>query len=245
MSDAGRLTISVSTVARIPATATQPALALPAVAVALTDNGSGIVREHLEQIFEPFFTTKRVGQGTGLGLSQVFGFIKQSGGEVRVTSEVGRGTTFHLYLPIAPANGQPPPLDDAGATADGGGVTVLVVEDNLEVGSFAVDLLSDLGYHAVLAANAECALALLADQPGRFDVVFSDVVMPGMSGLELAIEIRRLYRSLPILLTSGYSHVLATNGAQGFELIHKPYSADALSRRLQEILAECESHLTT
>ena len=245
MSDAGRLTISVGTVASIPATATQPALALPAVAVALTDNGSGIVREHLEQIFEPFFTTKRVGQGTGLGLSQVFGFIKQSGGEVRVTSEVGRGTTFHLYLPIAPATGQPPPLDDAVATADGGGVTVLVVEDNLEVGSFAVDLLSDLGYHAVLAANAERALALLADQPGRFDVVFSDVVMPGISGLELAIEIRRLYRSLPILLTSGYSHVLATHGAQGFELIQKPYSADALSRRLQEILAERETHLTT
>ncbi len=215
------------------------------MAVALTDNGSGIVREHLEQIFEPFFTTKRVGQGTGLGLSQVFGFIKQSGGEVRVTSEVGRGTTFHLYLPIAPATGQPPPLDDAVATADGGGVTVLVVEDNLEVGSFAVDLLSDLGYHAVLAANAERALALLADQPGRFDVVFSDVVMPGISGLELAIEIRRLYRSLPILLTSGYSHVLATHGAQGFELIQKPYSADALSRRLQEILAERETHLTT
>ena len=245
MSDAGRLTIGVGTVASIPATATQPALANPAVAITLADNGSGIAREHLEQIFEPFFTTKRVGQGTGLGLSQVFGFIKQSGGEVRVTSEVGRGTTFHLYLPLAPATGRQPAFDNVAAVADGGGITVLVVEDNLEVGSFAVDLLSDLGYQAVLAANAERALALLADQPGRFDVVFSDVVMPGMSGLELAIEIRRLYRCLPILLTSGYSHVLATNGAQGFELIHKPYSAEALSRRLQQILEEVAPHLIT
>ncbi|WP_338544539.1 PAS domain-containing protein [Pseudomonas benzopyrenica] len=245
MSGAGRLTVSVSTVACIPASAAQPELALPAVAIALTDNGSGIAREHLEQIFEPFFTTKRVGQGTGLGLSQVFGFIKQSGGEVRVTSEIGRGTTFHLYLPVAPTTGQPSSLNDATATADGGGITVLVVEDNLEVGTFAVDLLSDLGYHAVLAVTAESALALLADQPGQFDVVFSDVVMPGMSGLELAIEIRRLYRDLPILLTSGYSQVLATHGAQGFELLHKPYSAEALSRRLQGILAEPETHLAT
>ena len=245
MSGAGRLTIGVMTVAGIPAGGAQPALDLPAVAITLADNGSGIAREHLEQIFEPFFTTKRVGQGTGLGLSQVFGFIKQSGGEVRVTSEVGRGTTFHLYLPLAPATEPQPALEEFVAAADGSGITVLVVEDNLEVGTFAVELLSGLGYHAVLATNAERALALLADQPGRFDVVFSDVVMPGMSGLELAIEIRRLYRCLPILLTSGYSHVLATNGAQGFELIHKPYSAEALSRRLQQILEETTTHLTT
>lgn len=174
----------------------------------------------------------------------MFGFIKQSGGEVRVTSEVGRGTTFHLYLPLAPATEPQPALEEFVAAADGSGITVLVVEDNLEVGTFAVELLSGLGYHAVLATNAERALDLLADQPGRFDVVFSDVVMPGMSGLELAIEIRRLYRCLPILLTSGYSHVLATNGAQGFELIHKPYSAEALSRRLQQILEETATHLT-
>ena len=243
MSGAGRLIIGVNAVASIPASASQTALPIPAVAISLADSGSGIAREHLEQIFEPFFTTKSVGQGTGLGLSQVFGFIKQSGGEVRVTSEVGRGTVFHLYLPLATATIEPPPPGETSAMADGSGTKVLVVEDNLEVGTFAVDLLRSLGYQPVLAANAESALALLADPPGRFDVVFSDVVMPGMSGLELAIEIRRRYRGLPILLTSGYSHVLATHGAQGFELIHKPYSADALSRRLQEILVESGTQL--
>jgi len=238
MDGAGRLTIAIETVAAIPASPSQPGLALPAVMVAISDTGSGIAREHLEQIFEPFFTTKSVGQGTGLGLSQVFGFIKQSGGEIRVTSEVGCGTTFRLYLPLVTGEEDPLVTRESPALADGHGLAVLVVEDNPEVGTFAVDSLRDLGYRPVLAPNAERALALLAAQPGYFDVVFSDVVMPGQSGLELAIEIRRLYRSLPVLLTSGYSHVLATNGAQGFELIHKPYSVEELSRRLQEILEE-------
>ncbi|MDR6236431.1 PAS domain S-box-containing protein [Pseudomonas psychrotolerans] len=244
MEGSGSLTISVKTVTDMPTSAAPHAVVTPSVVVSIADDGSGIAPEHLAQIFEPFFTTKRVGKGTGLGLSQVFGFIKQSGGEIRVASEVGQGTTFHLYLPQASGESAPLLVSEAQAVADGHGACVLVVEDNVQVGNFAVDSLRDLGYHPVLAANADQALALLAEQPGHYDVVFSDVVMPGMSGLELAIEIRRLYRSLPILLTSGYSHVLATNGTQGFELIHKPYSVDELSRRLQEILGEASKHLT-
>ncbi|APQ10720.1 hybrid sensor histidine kinase/response regulator [Pseudomonas oryzihabitans] len=244
MEGSGTLTISVKTVSDLPASAVPCAVATPSVVVSIADDGSGIAPEHLTQIFEPFFTTKRVGKGTGLGLSQVFGFIKQSGGEIRVASEVGRGTTFHLYLPQASGEAAPLLVSETLAVADGHGARVLVVEDNVQVGNFAVDSLRDLGYHPVLATTADQALALLVEQPNHYDVVFSDVVMPGMSGLELAIEIRRLYRSLPILLTSGYSHVLATNGTQGFELIHKPYSVDELSRRLQQILEEASTHLT-
>ncbi len=242
MDGAGQLTIAVTTVEAIPESPSHAALAIPAIVISITDTGSGIAREHLAQIFEPFFTTKRVGQGTGLGLSQVFGFIKQSGGEIRVASEVGRGTTFQLYLPRATSAVQPLAANETLAVADGRGTSVLVVEDNPDVGTFAADSLRDLGYHPVLAPNAEAALILLAERPEHYDVVFSDVVMPGMGGLALAIEIRRLYRSLPILLTSGYSHVLATNGAQGFELIHKPYSVEELSRRLQKILEDAAAH---
>ncbi|WP_295517048.1 PAS domain S-box protein [uncultured Pseudomonas sp.] len=234
MNGAGRLTIGIE----IAALADSPA----AVVVSISDTGSGIAREHLDQIFEPFFTTKRVGQGTGLGLSQVFGFIKQSGGEIQVNSEVGHGTTIRLALPRVIGEAGALPVPETQALADGHGLAVLVVEDNHDVGTFAVESLKDLGYRPVLASNADRALALLAEKPGHFGVVFSDVVMPGMSGLELAIEIRRLYRCLPILLTSGYSHILATNGAQGFELIHKPYSVEELSRRLQEILEEAAMH---
>lgn len=243
MDGAGRLIIRISTGAIPQALSSPGILPVPTVAISITDTGSGIAREHLDQIFEPFFTTKGVGQGTGLGLSQVFGFIKQSGGEIRVSSEIGQGTTFDLYLPLASETSQQPVERDIQTVADGGGMAVLVVEDNREVGSFAVDSLRDLGYRPILVPDAEQALALLAEQPGHFDVVFSDIVMPGMGGVELAIEIRRLYRSLPILLTSGYSHVLATHGAQGFTLIHKPYSVEELSRRLREIMAEATTHL--
>ncbi len=116
---------------------------------------------------------------------------------------------------------------------DGHGTCVLVVEDNAEVGTFATQSLAELGYGTVWAANAAEALVELARDAGRFDVVFSDVVMPGMDGIELGREIRRLYLNLPVVLTSGYSHVLAQKGTSGFQLIHKPYSIEELSRVLR------------
>jgi signal transduction histidine kinase/CheY-like chemotaxis protein len=205
------------------------------VTVSVADTGCGIAPDDLDRIFEPFFTTKGVGHGTGLGLSQVFGFAKQSGGGIRVESRSGRGSTFLLSLPrvagmsrVSLVEGEPEPL------VDGHGTCVLVVEDNVDVGSFATQALADLGYHTVWAADAEAALVELATDAGRFDVVFSDVVMPGMDGIALGQEIRRLHHDLPIVLTSGYSHVLAQNGTYGFELLHKPYSVDQLSRVLRK-----------
>jgi PAS domain S-box-containing protein len=237
MSGKGRLTIRVESVEQMPAVLTHPAVCAPFVAVSMTDTGKGIAAEYLERIFEPFFTTKGVGQGTGLGLSQVFGFAKQSGGEVTVTSEVGKGSVFTLYLPRVEQAIRSPEKEDLEpeALVNGHGTGVLVVEDNVEVGTFAVQSLSDLGYVPVLANNAEEALIELAQDAKRFSVVFSDVVMPGMSGIELGHEIRRLYHDLPVVLASGYSHVLAQNGTYGFELLHKPYSIEQLSRLLRKV----------
>ncbi len=205
------------------------------MAVSISDTGIGMTQETLGRIFEPFFTTKAVGQGTGLGLSQVFGFAKQSQGEVVVESVVGQGTTFTLYLPRvgsaiqAPERGEPTPV------VDGHGTCVLVVEDNVEVGTFATQALAELGFATVWAADAGEALAELADDAGRFDVVFTDVMMPGMNGVDLAREIRRRHPGLPVILTSGYSHVLAQTGTGGFELLQKPYSVEQLSRTLQAV----------
>jgi CheY-like chemotaxis protein len=216
------------------------------VAMSITDTGSGISADKLEQIFEPFYTTKGVGKGTGLGLSQVYGFAKQSGGDVAVESQVGSGTTFTLYLPRADAkaavNSAFDTRDDP-STADGLGSRLLVVEDNVEVGKFSTQLLQDLGYATTWAANAEQALALLSEK-GEFDAVFSDVVMPGMSGVELGREIRRRYPALPVVLTSGYSEVLAQEGRHGFELLQKPYAVEDLSRVLRRVTRGSRPHET-
>jgi CheY-like chemotaxis protein len=208
------------------------------VAVSLTDTGSGIAAGDLHRIFEPFYTTKGVGQGTGLGLSQVFGFAKQSGGEVVVESAPGRGSTFTLYLPRVAGVPETVGLaEEAEPLTEGHGTCVLVVEDNPEVGRFATQTLAELGYHTVWATSAADALRQLEKIPFRFEVVFSDIVMPGMNGIELAKEIVRRRPDLPVVLASGYSHVLAEEGAHGFELLHKPYSVEQLSRVLRKAVA--------
>jgi DNA-binding NtrC family response regulator len=120
----------------------------------------------------------------------------------------------------------------------GRGRRVLVVEDNVEVGRFSTQILQDLGYVTTWAANADEALGLLRDGPNSFDIVFTDVVMPGMSGVELGHEIRRRHPGLPVVLTSGYSHVLADEGRHGFELLHKPYAAEELSRVLRKAMGQ-------
>jgi PAS domain S-box-containing protein len=206
-------------------------------AVSLTDTGAGIAPDQLGRIFEPFFTTKEVGKGTGLGLSQVFGFAKQSGGDVDVDSTPGQGTTFTLYLPEIAAEGhQDPKADnDEGPAPVGTGQRVLIVEDNFEVGRFCTQILQDLGYETAWATNAEEALERLGEDGAGFQAVFSDVVMPGMGGIALAKELQRRLPDLPVVLTSGYSHVLAQDGAHGFELVHKPYSADQLSKVLRHV----------
>ncbi|WP_342108107.1 PAS domain-containing protein [Methylobacterium sp. SI9] len=235
MSGEGDLVIAMAEAAGVPAIRGHRPVPGPYVAIAITDTGAGIAQADIERIFEPFFTTKGVGHGTGLGLSQVFGFAKQSGGDVAVESALGQGTTFTLYLPRVEAPLVAGDIDvEPEEFVDGHGTCVLVVEDNVEVGTFATQSLAELGYGTVWAANAAEALAELARDAGRFDVVFSDVVMPGMDGIELGREIRRLYNDLPVVLTSGYSHVLAQTGTSGFQLIHKPYSIEEMSRVLRK-----------
>ena len=235
MDGQGQITVVVRQVGEMPAIRGHAAVKAPFVAVSLTDTGTGISADVLDRIFEPFYTTKGVGKGTGLGLSQVYGFAKQSGGEVMVTSKVGEGSTFTLYLPEVTAPNEVTSTGEPEALIDGHGTRVLVVEDNQDVGAFATQTLSELGYVTVWAQDAEHALRELAQGSDRFDIVFSDVIMPSMNGIELGQEIRRRHPTVPVVLTSGYSHVLAENGTYGFELLHKPYSIEQLSRILRKV----------
>jgi CheY-like chemotaxis protein len=187
--------------------------------------------ELLGQIFEPFFTTKDVGKGTGLGLSQVYGFAKQSGGDVEVQSELGRGTTFTIYLPhVQPEQERERPARREPSEASSARTRILVVEDNQDVGDFARRLLEEVGHEAVHVGSGAEAVERLESDPGAFDLIFTDVVMAGMSGIELGQEIRRRWPGLRVVLTSGYSDVLAQQGRHGFELLQKPYSLASLSR---------------
>lgn len=235
MEGEGKLTITVEALSRMPPIRGHAGGSGPFIAVSLADSGTGIEPDKLAQIFEPFYTTKEVGKGTGLGLSQVFGFAKQSGGDIAVDSTVGCGARFTLYLPQVERK---PVVDNDHQDAlpesrsNGSGQRVLVVEDNVDVGTFSTQLLSDLGYETTWAANGNEALRILSEADG-FDAVFSDVVMPGMSGVELGLEIRRRHPDLPVVLTSGYSHVLAEEGRHGFELLQKPYTVEDLSRILR------------
>nr|WP_249149659.1 PAS domain S-box protein [Bradyrhizobium manausense] len=240
MDGEGRLTIAVRKVQGIPNLRAQSARGGHYVAISLTDTGSGIAPENIDAIFEPFFTTKGVGKGTGLGLSQAFGFAKQSEGDIAVTSAPGQGATFTIYLPQAqsPTTEKEASALTGEAATTGRGYRVLVVEDNDDVGQFSTELLEDLGYVTRRVANANAALAILGENEFAVDLVFSDVIMPGMNGVELAGVIRERYPGLPVVLTSGYSNVLAENAHRGFELIQKPYSVEALSRILRKAITE-------
>jgi PAS domain S-box-containing protein len=187
MAGEGSLSISVNTVDAIPALRGHAMHKGQFVAISVMDAGSGIAADKLEAIFEPFFTTKDVGKGTGLGLSQALGFAKQSGGEITVTSALGEGSTFTIYLPKAEkaADGAEAVAIGAEAVMGGRGHCVLVVEDNEDVGRFSTELLQDLGYGIKWVGNAQEALAILAGDELAFDLVFSDVIMPGMNGVEV------------------------------------------------------------
>jgi two-component system NtrC family sensor kinase len=152
-----------------------------------------------------------------------------------VASEVGKGSTFTLYLPRVLRDDRPQQVAAEDAPPIGGhGMSVLVVEDNIEVGTSATDALTELGYAPTLIGSAMDALAELTRNAERYDVVFSDMVMPGMTGLDLAREIRRRHFDLPVVLTSGYSRALSQNGSHGFELLQKPYSIEQLARALDK-----------
>jgi len=201
------------------------------VCVSIADDGAGMTKEVLARAFEPFFTTKDVGKGTGLGLSQIHGFAAQTGGRAEIDSSPGHGTTVSLFLPrsekpVSAASHQ------SGAIEDGSGRTVLLVEDNRHVREFAEALLTDLHYEVISAETGERALELLRSR--AIDVIFSDVVMPGISGVELARTVRQTYPDLPIVLASGYSEEIIQGAASEFQVLAKPYGAGALGAALSK-----------
>ncbi len=209
----------------------------PYVAVEVRDTGEGMPSEVSERAFEPFFTTKKDGQGTGLGLSQVFGFMRQIGGHVAIQSALRRGTTVTLYLPLGSeteALAARPPGSHLATPVSGAGISVLVVEDEPAVRSVAVELLTDAGFSVLAAPDGPTALQLLREGVPA-DILFSDVVMPGgMSGVDLAREARKLRPKMGVLLASGYAaEALAKHGGAGeFELLGKPYDMDAVLARI-------------
>ncbi len=213
------------------------------VLLSVTDTGSGIPPELIARVFEPFFTTKAEGEGTGLGLAMVHGFVKQSGGHVRIYSEPGEGTTVKLYLPRHADNGQvssaPVTASREEAAVARGSEAILVVEDNAEVLAYAREALEDAGYAVVEAANAEEALARLADG-ARIDLVFTDVVLgTGLNGRQLADQMAARSIDLPILFTTGYSrNAIFHNGRldAGVHLLEKPYTQTELTRRIRVLL---------
>ncbi|RRV07027.1 PAS domain S-box protein [Pseudomonas sp. v388] len=246
MSGAGRLSIQVGR-ARSATPGLNTALGTDEyVTIALTDTGTGIAQDKLGAIFEPFYTTKGVGEGTGLGLSQVFGFAKQSGGEVLVDSELGSGSCFTLYLPSAPRDASADVEDTPETTLGMPGLSVLMVEDNQNIGTYAQPVLEQLGLEVHWVTSAQDALRELAGNPERFQVVFSDIAMPGMSGIELHERMEALYPWIPVVLTTGYSTEFAhfaQDENQRFDLLQKPYSTEELAATLRKA-AKRSMHLT-
>ena len=194
----------------------------------------------IAKAFDPFFTTKQVGQGTGLGLSQVYGFVKQSSGHVKLCSELGEGTTVKLYLPrlLTDAAAVDAPVAAVPAVPDGGRELVLVVEDEPTVRQFSVEALTALGYDVLSAEGAAPALALLDGHPD-IALLFTDVVMPEVNGRQLADEALRRRPDLKVLFTTGYSrNALERDGVidPGVQVIGKPFSVETLASRVRAVL---------
>ncbi|WP_158915852.1 PAS domain-containing sensor histidine kinase [Caulobacter sp. S45] len=235
MPGGGAITIRAFASSGVPPVRGHAAATGDFVAVEIADTGAGMSPDTLTRVFEPFFTTKAIDKGTGLGLSQVYGFAKQSHGEIDVRSEVGVGTAFTLYLPRSRATPETPeapvgPIDVAVLPAR----RILLVEDNEGVGNFAAGLLRELGQTVTWVGNGQSALDALSRNRDAFDLVFSDVVMPGMSGIDLGQAVKARWPDLEVVLTSGYSHVIAEEGTHGFELLRKPYSIEGLLAALKQ-----------
>ena len=216
------------------------------VAISVTDTGCGIPANELQRIFEPFFTTKGVGEGSGLGLSMVYGFIKQSGGHIKVYSEVGRGTTLKMFLPAEevcaslidtrPRAAEPAPLRETNTLK-----TILVVEDNAAVREVAIAMLEDIGYNVWEAEDGPSALSVLADKGAEVDLLFTDIVMPGMTGPALAKEAVARFPSLKVLYTSGYAEAAILREGEigtGQSLVSKPIQYGDLELKVRDALGD-------
>ncbi|HKH66872.1 MAG TPA: ATP-binding protein, partial [Reyranella sp.] len=210
------------------------------VLIEVIDTGRGMDEATQARAFEPFFSTKGPGHGTGLGLSMVHGFVHQSGGTIRLQSAKGQGTTVQLFLPRAkrPVARAAP----AGAALPRGTESVLVVEDNADVRAMVVAQIKSLGYRVVEADSGDAALAVLEERPDGFDLLISDMVMPGeLDGLELAKTARQRWPKLAILLTTGFSDVIVDEAGDGkavdFGVLRKPYRKADIARAMRAALA--------
>jgi PAS domain S-box-containing protein len=213
------------------------------VMIAVSDTGSGMSKEVAARAFDPFFTTKSDGQGTGLGLSQVFGFVKQSGGHVKIYSEPGEGTTVKLYLPRFSANLAVAATEPLAVNESAKGESILVVEDHEDVRTFAVEMLTSLGYRVSGTADGPTALRALG-QIGHIDLLFTDVGLPnGMNGRQLAEEARRLQPDLRVLFTTAYARNAIVHHGRldaGVDLLLKPYTQLDLARKVRQVLGGAE-----
>ena len=210
------------------------------VIVCVTDTGTGMTADVLNHAFEPFFTTKELGQGTGLGLSQVYGFVKQSGGHVKIYSEVGQGTSIRMYFPRYHGEARPVESDADEFRPEGEKLeTILVVEDDAELRAYVSELLRDLNYRVVPASSAQAALTILLQEEPRIDLLLTDVVMPGINGRELGRRAQQIRPGIKILYMTGYSRNAVVHQGrldEGVELLEKPISQAKLALRVREML---------
>lgn len=208
------------------------------VVVSVADTGTGMPADVLERVFEPFYTTKPIGQGTGLGMSMIYGFMQQSNGQVWVESQQGVGTTVSLYLPAGLAVQSVLPPTHSDAVLAGQGQQVLVVEDDEQVRLLVTELLSELGYQADVVADADAALPILAS-PRRIDLLVTDVGLPGLNGRQLAEIARQSRRDLPVIFMTGYAETARDRGeflGEGMSMIAKPFTLGEFSGKLHEVL---------
>ena len=206
--------------------------------LAVSDNGSGMTDSVKKNLFEPFYTTKELGRGTGLGLAMVYGAISQNGGRIEVYSELGHGTTFKIYLPRVhevptTRRNESPSLPLRGTE------TILLVEDEAGVRDLATRLLASLGYTVLAYPNGSDAIKAITHSSQNLHLLITDVIMPGMNGLELSERIRKIRPSIKVLFNSGYTdNVIVHLGIlkEGVEFLPKPYSIEVLARRVREVL---------
>jgi CheY-like chemotaxis protein len=212
----------------------------PYVRITVSDTGAGMSKDILERVFEPFFTTKKAGQGTGLGLSQVYGFVNQSNGRIEIDSEPGKGTIVAMYLPALTRNVQEeqtaePEIADARATQ-----TILLVEDDHDVRAYVVEILRELHYRVLEAHDADSALGLIDRNDVRVDLILADLVLPGMNGIQLAEEVKARQPEARVLFMTGYSRDAAFQWPidAGIEMLHKPLTRDDLEKKVRAVLSQ-------
>ena len=240
MRPGGRLTITTGNTIVGEADAEEDSVPGQYVSIAVCDTGSGMSDETLARVFEPFFTTKEVGRGTGLGLSMVYGFVKQSGGHLRIESSLGRGTSVTLFLPrmIGPL-----PIESTATAATmvgaGEGEVVLLVEDDEGVRAYSASALTELGYMVIEAGEGQAAIAHL-DGTERIDLLFTDVILAGtLTGKEVADHCRARRPTTPVLYTSGYARDAIVHNDRlddGVDLLAKPFTLMELARRVRSLL---------